>query len=227
MELFRRQWEIYEKFVTHDYLSSMQAYGHLHRRLMDMAARPFRFLDLACGDARGIVEALKGTRVAHYHGVDLAPPALDMARTNLEALPCEVVLEHGDFIEAMRERPEPADVVWIGLSLHHLDTPGKLDFMGEIRAMIDAEGLFFIYEPTRNDGEDRDSFLDRFDRTGRRLWTAFTPHEWATTLSHVRTADLPETASGWLALGRAAGFATAEEVFKDPTDLLRMFCYRP
>ena len=227
MEMFRKQWAIYEKFIEHDYLATKDVSRCLHGILARDMARPFRFLDLACGDAKGIVAALKGTQVSHYHGVDLAQPALDMAKANVDTLACQTELEHADFVEAIRDRPEPADVVWIGLSLHHLKTPDKGALMREIRDMIDSNGLFLIYEPTKEEGEIREEFLDRFERITRPLWPAFTDDEWAAVQAHVRGYDLPETGSGWLELGRGAGFEKADEVFRDPTGFLRMFCYRP
>ena len=227
MEMFRRQWGIYQKFVQNNYMSAAQGYDHLHRILQNEMARPFRILDLACGDARGMVGALKGTGVIHYHGVDLAQPALDMAKESVKALDCEVELEQADFIQAVHDRREPADVVWIGFSLHHLKTPDKATLMREVRDMIDANGLFLIFEPARKDGESRDEFLSRFERTGRAAWPVFTPDEWQAVLDHVRGFDLPETASGWLELGRGAGFTRAEPVFTDHLDLFRMYCYGP
>ena len=38
--------------------------------------------------------------------------------------------------------------------------------------------------------------------------------------------DFPETASGWLDLGRAAGFERREQPFVAPTDLYRMFHFQ-
>jgi hypothetical protein len=58
--------------------------------------------------------------VAHYHGIDLSQAALDLASKALEALACPVTLDHRDFVAALHDRPEPVDVAWIGLSLHHL-----------------------------------------------------------------------------------------------------------
>ncbi len=223
LTLFERQWTIYRRCVDNDYFSTDGAYRALHRLLKQAFARPFTFLDLACGDARNSVAALQGTAVAHYHGVDLAPPALERAAGSLEALACEVELEHGDFIEAIRRRPEPADVVWIGLSLHHLATAGKLELMSAIRRMIGRDGLFLTYEPTCLDGEDRDGYLDRYEAFARREFTALTGDELNLLMDHVRSSDYPETAASWRALGREAGFAKSETVFTGRRKLMRMF----
>jgi SAM-dependent methyltransferase len=224
LDLFRRQWAVYQKLIDHNYVNHAEVYGILHRVLAD-EEQPFRVLDLACGDAAAVVGALKGTRVAHYHGVDLAKPPLELAKRNLDALKCEVELEQRDFIEAMRDRPEPADVVWIGLSLHHLPTPDKRTLMREIRDVVGERGRFLMYEPTSPDGEDRNGYLARFEIV-RDRWTALTPAESHALMTHVRTSDLPETVSSWMVLGREAGFAAADELFKAPSDLYRMFCFR-
>ena len=70
--LFQQQWQLYRKFLDNNYFYHREVYGQLRRILVDDAVQPFRFLDIACGDARATVEALKGTRVAHYHGIDLS-----------------------------------------------------------------------------------------------------------------------------------------------------------
>src|SRR5215831_3381331 len=112
MQAFRHQWQIYSKLVDKDYLSHQEVQAVLHRELVTDVNRPFKFLDLACGDARLTVAALQGTRVIHYHGIDLSEPALAMAGQTVETLPCPAELEERDFVTAMRDRPEPADVVW-------------------------------------------------------------------------------------------------------------------
>src|SRR5437867_3727225 len=115
MQTFRHQWQVYSKLVDNDYLSHQAVRAVLHRELAAEVNRPFRFLDLANGDARLTVAALQGTPVSQYHGIDLSDPALALARQTVEALACPVELEQRDFVSAMRGRPEPADVVWIGL----------------------------------------------------------------------------------------------------------------
>ena len=227
MQAFRHQWQIYSKVVDSDYLSHQAVQAVLHRELVTDVSRPFVFLDLACGDARLTVAALQDTRVIHYHGIDLSAPALAMARQTVETLACPAELEQEDFVTAMRDRPEPADVVWIGLALHHLQTPDKGVLMREVRATAGDGGRFLFYEPVCHEGENRPAYLDRFEHINHSGWAALTPDEWAAMLAHVRAADFPEPPSVWAQLGRDAGFAEASELFTDPTGFYTVFCFRP
>jgi len=227
MQAFRHQWQTYSKLIDKDYLSHQAVQSVLHRELVTDLSRPFRFLDLACGDARLTVAALQGTRVIHYHGIDLSAPALAMARRTVQTLACPAELEQEDFVSAMRGRPEPADVVWIGLALHHLQTPDKLVLMREVRAAVGDTGRFLIYEPVCNEGESRPAYLDRFEQINHSGWAALTPEEWAAMLAHVRAADFPEPPSVWTQLGRDAGFPDVCELFTDPTGFYTVFCFRP
>ncbi len=87
LEIFRRQWDLYRKIIDNDYFHGADVYPVLNRYLKEEIQGPFRFLDLACGDASGIVGALKGTQVTHYHGVDLSMPALELAERNCKRFP--------------------------------------------------------------------------------------------------------------------------------------------
>jgi SAM-dependent methyltransferase len=224
--LFQQQWQLYRKFVDNNLLYHREAYGELHRILVEEVVQPFRFLDIACGDASATVDALRGMRVAHYRGIDLSQAALDLANKNLEALDCPVTLEHRDFVAALRDRPEPVDVAWISLSLHHLLGPAKLEFMREVRKVVGDRGLFLIYENASPDPEDRETYLLRWERQNQPLWTALTPEEYEEMRDHVRAYDFPETTSRWHSLGHEAGFNHVRELFVAPTDLFRMYCFQ-
>jgi SAM-dependent methyltransferase len=170
----------------------------LHDTLNETFDHQFSFLDIACGDASQMRRALVGTKIRHYHGIDLSEPALELAAKNLGHMPFEVELDHRDFVEALGKRPEPADAAWCSLSIHHLPTDGKLRLM---QAVHDATSTFLmIYEPTRQDGESRDQYLDRFRRVNRPAWTTLTAEEWAQINHHVTTCDFPETVDTWLDL---------------------------
>lgn len=222
MEQFQKQWAAYQCLIECDALSHRAAGDVLHGVLVALP-KPFTFLDIACGDASLTKRALAGTTVSHYHGIDLSEPAIELAARMLDGEPYEVDLDHQDFVAALEERPENADVIWCGLSIHHLDTPGKLKLMKAIRA---ATGItFMLYEPARRNGEDRDAFIRRFLAAQVPLWTTMNGEQRDQLIHHIETCDLPETASGWLDLGREAGFRTATQLFVDPTDGLRIYRY--
>jgi SAM-dependent methyltransferase len=164
--------------------------------------------------------------VRHYHGIDLAGPAINLAATKLAHESYDVDLDHRDFVEAMAARPEPADAVWCGLSLHHLPTDEKLRLIREVRGVTSDRGVFLIYEPTLSGGEDRKAYLDRTWRIIPERWATLTPAELEQIWHHIQSSDLPESADTWLDLGRKAGFSHAGPLFTDPTDLYRMFRYQ-
>jgi ubiquinone/menaquinone biosynthesis C-methylase UbiE len=211
--------------VDHDYLFHRDAYRRLREVLKTEAPRPFRFLDLACGDATCSAEALSGTEVASYCGVDLSDDALQIASRTLRELSCPVTLHLVDFAEALSTTLKPADVIWIGLSLHHLRQEAKLAAMRSARALLDERGTLLVYENTSPDGEDRAGWLLRWDQQGPD-WTALEPQEWKRITSHVHACDFPETVSNWRALGRQAGFSSMTELFVAPTNLFRLLSFR-
>lgn len=225
LALFQRRWNLYRKVVDNNYLFHQEAYAQLHRILVHEAVQPFRFLDIACGDARATADALKGTQIAHYHGIDLSRAALDLAAIALTTLRCPIMLDQRDFIEALRAWSQSVDVAWIGLSLHHLTAPAKLNLMRKIRGIVGGHGLLLIYEDASPDGEDRATWLRRWDRQ-KPSWTALTLEEWDAITAHVHAADFPETASRWHWLGREAGFTRVRQLFVAPSNLFRMYCFQ-
>jgi SAM-dependent methyltransferase len=220
---FQQQWATYGKLVEGDCLSQREVSGILRATLNENFTSPFSFLDIACGDASMMKAALRDTKVRHYHGIDLSQAALDLAAANLAALPFEVDLDHRDFVDAMVRRPEHADAAWCSLSIHHLSTDDKLRLMKAIHRATGDRGIFMLYEPTRRPNEDRPTWLERFARTNRPLWSVLTQPEWDQIWHHVSTCDFPETADVWCELGRKAGFGEARQVFVDPTDFFRLF----
>ena len=220
---FQEQWATYRKLVESDCLSHREVGSILRATLNEVFTSGFNFLDIACGDASVMKTALRGTKVRHYHGIDLSEPALELAAANLAGMPFKVDLDHRDFVDAMMRRPEHADAAWCSLSIHHLATDDKLRLMKAIRGATGGSGIFLLYEPTRRADEDRDAFLDRFLRTNQSLWSVLTPPEWKQIWQHVSTCDFPETAAVWCELGRNAGFREARQIFVDPTDFFRLF----
>jgi len=225
MEVFQAQWTIYQKLVDSDVLSHKEIGRILHRELAERFSRPICFLDLACGDASVPKKALAGIPVRHYHGVDLAAPALELAARNLADQDYEVDLDCRDFVAAVSDRREHADAVWCSLSLHHLQPDDKRRVIRSIRQRIGDDGIFLLYEPTLDVGEDRAAYLDRTYPVIIERWASLTAQELRDIWDHIRLNDLPELAQTWIGFGREAGFSDAQQVFSDPSGLYRMFRY--
>jgi len=225
-EAFRRAWQTYRKLVDCDYFYHRRVHAELEYVLRRYHSAPFRFVDLACGDAAGVAEVLRKFPVAHYRGVDLAESAIGRAQENLKVLECEVRLELADLTTALRGATGAADVVWLSLSLHHLATPDKQAVMRDICAALNDAGSFLLYEPILLPGESRQQYLARFQQINRPLWTELSDDQWQFCWEHVRERDFPETATKWLELGREAGFASAEPLFVDERDLYQLFLFR-
>jgi len=222
--VFLNEWQIYRKMVDNNYLNHREAYACLKEILTHEVHRPFRFLDIACGDASATLTALSGTKVAEYAGLDLSEAALQIAGTTLSELGVPVRLRQGDFAQLLPQWDEPADVVWIGLSLHHLVSPGKLQVMKDIQRILSNQGKFLIYENTSPDGEDRQGWISRCEHQ-RTKWIEYTPYESEVMGLHARASDFPETDTSWHELGRQAGFNRVTERYRSPTDLYRLYAF--
>lgn len=223
--LFQEEWPTYRKMVDNNYLFHREAYGCLHELLRRDAPHGFTLLDLACGDARETIGALKGTQVGRFIGIDLSASALSIARQTTAALECPVELIEADFTTALTSVRAPIEVVWIGLSLHHFRNAQKLPILARLRRMVGRTGAVIFYEDSSPDGEDRDQWLRRWDDQ-EPLWTALTTKEWQAVREHVRASDFPETRSAWIELGHLAGFSQVDEVMVSPTGLFRMFAMK-
>lgn len=225
-ELFRLHWGMYRKILRDDYMSHSHAYGELRQVLNAEMDRPFTFVDLACGDAYASSRYLKDTKVAEYIGIDLSDAALGFARKETKRLECETRFINADFEDFDSFIDTPPDVVWVGLSLHHLTTDEKARFMAKVRKSLHNDGIFLIYEPVYIDGEDRAAYFERFKQVSDAVWKDLTPEERVMLLDHVRDTERPETLGDWLRLGREAGFASADAVYSEPTGLYTLFRFK-
>lgn len=222
--LFQDMWGIYRKVVDNNYLNHREAYAALRQRLQGQQPG-FTFLDVACGDASFSAAALAGLPLGRYIGIDLSSAALHDAAVNIAALPCPAELRHGDFAEWLTACEEPVDVAWIGLSLHHLPFERKLEVMHQLRRLVGKSGTLLIYENTCGRWESRAGWMKRWGRQ-RTRFSAFNGLEWLLLTTHVQSMDYPETVSGWMELGRRAGFREVREHYRCPSNLFRLFSFK-
>lgn len=215
---FFDQWHVYKKVAALNYLHHREAYAALAGAL-DRFERPFRFLDLGAGDAAWTSQVLRRRPVARYEAVDLSPVAVELARKNFDHQDCEAVFTVGDFCEELRSHEASADVIYIGLSFHHLPLANKEALLPVIRRRLADHGSFICYEPINNEGESRSEILERWWQEVLLSWKDLTPDELSAVREHVFGNDYPESCATYVRIARDAGFATTQVLYRDPKAL--------
>jgi SAM-dependent methyltransferase len=224
VEAYFRDWQRYSKAVNHNYLYHREVYARLHDFFLHRLTRPCALLDLGCGDAGFMAQALEGIAISSYVGVDLARMALDLAAQNLAALGCEPQLWEKDYYELVLAGEITADVIWMGLTFHHLPRPQKQKFLQAAHKILPAGGYLLMFEPTLLEDEDRDQFLVRSGRIRQSSWPALTPAELERIGDHIDNHDFPEKISTLEQLGREQGFLGLTPLFQDPDQVYALMC---
>jgi cyclopropane fatty-acyl-phospholipid synthase-like methyltransferase len=226
VEAYFQEWQRYAKVVQHNYLYHREVYARLHDFFLNHLARPFALLDLGCGDAGCMAQALEGTAISRYLGVDLAKMALDLAAKNLAGLRCEHLLWEKDYFEVVIEGEIKADVIWMGLTFHHLPRPQKQKFLQAARKILPARGYLLMYEPTLLEDEDRDQFLERSGQDRQSSWPAMTAAELERIGDHIDNHDFPEKISTLEQMAREHGFSSLSALFQDPDQIYALMCFQ-
>jgi len=222
VKAFFDKWIIYKKAMDANHFGHREAYGALRRLLMSEFPHGFSLIDFGCGDAGFVAAALKGTSLEKYFGVDLSGVALDLARKNMEDVPCEPIFIEGDFFVVAKDLDVKVDVIWIGLNLHHLPPDEKDRFFASVTRLMNPGGSFIIFEPMCLEGEDRTDHANRWWRVCQRKWTVLSRQEMELLRDHIFSADYPETFRAMEELARRHGFRQIRSMFRDPDKLYEM-----
>jgi len=218
-------WSLYRRIVDEDYLYHRSVADALGGWL-DGRTGGFSYLDLGCGDAAFSAAVLAGRSVTSYAGMDLSPVALGLARGSLERLGVPFLLTKGDFQRELSSVQGTFDVVYIGLSLHHLMRREKEDFFLHLREKIAPGGALLIFDPVLNPGESRDCYMGRWVDHAEWSWKALSGEEVSRAVEHVTTSDHPEEIATLNRFALSAGFHAAEVLFLDRTDFYALMVFR-
>jgi SAM-dependent methyltransferase len=210
---FFDEWSIYDQVLDHNYMHHDEIYRDVQRILADRYVnRTFAILDLGCGSARHLARALKGRPVGRYVGYDLSDVALAHAARNLVELGCPLELRQGDLLQGVRAGGEKFDVVFTSFALHHLAAAEKSTFFQAAYQRLNEGGMLLLIDTARDDGEDREIYLDRYCAWLRSRCETLSPEGLDLLCTHIRSNDFPETTGALKALGTGAGFGRPAEI---------------
>jgi SAM-dependent methyltransferase len=219
---FFSQWDIYRLCIEHNTLHHREI-GEILRRELLPHLKPFTFLDLACGDAELTAAALRETAVRAYTGVDFSAPALAFAANKIAELGCPRTLHEADFTEFLRQNQATFDVIYLGLSLHHLETGTKREMMTHLHRATAPGGTFYLFEPILHAGENREGYVARWAAAMDGPYDPFPAAARDALREHVRESERPESADEYLAAARDAGFRDGEILFTDAGNFYALF----
>ena len=210
---FFNAWAIYRKVLSNNYMHHREIYQAITDLLAEQwESRPFKLLDLGCGDASFLAPTLQGRSIQHYMGFDLSAPALALAAENIAPLDCKAELINIDFMEGLAQTHEHFDIVFTSYALHHLTQEEKAEFFRLAHTVLTENGLLLIIDVIREPNETLSAYLDNYCQWLREEWLEFDEQDLSAIIQHIRHNDMPETAAILSALAEAAGFTPATSI---------------
>jgi SAM-dependent methyltransferase len=210
---FFDEWSIYDQILAHNCMHHDDIFRDVQHLLADRyATQPFSLLDLGCGSARRLAQALKGRSVSRYVGYDLSNVALAHASRNLAGLNFQTELHQGDLLDGVRTGAETFDVIFSSFALHHLSSAQKNEFFQTARERLNEGGILLLIDTMRDDGEERAVYLDRYCAWLRSRCQILAPEALDFLCEHIRNNDFPETIMDFGVMASKAGFCPPIEI---------------
>jgi len=228
-ELFNQQLNIYQKVLHGNYMGHCEIYDILHNFLVNYLQKPFKMLDLGCGDACFIAQALANTNIASYTGIDLSEIALEIAQSNMAIIPCEKHFQQGDFSELtdefLQQKEGSFNVIMASFALHHLLLPKKDVIFREIAKLLSADGIFVLIDVIRKESEERETYIERYLDDVKKRWSMLSPQEYLIVKNHISSSDFPETPQTLYELGIKHNFNRSECLYRDSLETTQLLCF--
>ena len=210
LEFFERSWQVYHRLVADDLMEHAGLLKALEERieafLSERSVVPLTMADLACGDLTTLEPLLRRLPLAGFTAVDAAAATLPLARARMQGwgVPCQWIQD--DLLRWAGQNGERYSLITCLFGLHHLADPGKQRFLEQVGGRLAEGGLLLIGDVFRVPGEDRQSYLQRYVRRVRELWTGLEPSHQDHVVAHMESSDYPADRDGFVAMAQCAGW---------------------
>lgn len=210
LALFERSWQTYHRVVADDLMEHaglLQALAsHLEPFVAGWPPEPLTMADLACGDLTTLEPLLRTLPLAGFTAVDAAATALSLARARMEGwtVPCQWVQD--DLLRWATTPGERFALITCLFGLHHLEDGGKRRFLEGVAGRLVEGGVLLIGDIFREPGEERPSYVARYVRRIRSLWTGLETVLQDHVVDHLVSSDFPAERDAFISMAEAAGW---------------------
>jgi len=83
LQIFIKGWELYQKIIQRNYMKHAEIVTGIDASTDDLRMAELSILEVGCGDAYAISQALRDRQDVRYTGIDMSQHALDYAGKNL------------------------------------------------------------------------------------------------------------------------------------------------
>ena len=228
-DFFNERWKLYQKVLAHNYMKHQEFYDVLHSFLINNWRQPFSLLDLGCGDASFVSQSLQNTEISSYLGLDISQTAIAIAEENMRLVSCEKEFVRGDFFKVIpslvKEKENRFDLILTSFAFHHLNLEQKDYIFGQIKKLLSPGGIFISIDLVSQEGEDRDSYINRYLQNAKDKWLKLTSEEMSLVSHHMLESDYPETQKTWELLAKKNGFQKTECLSQQENTTQLFCCY--
>jgi ubiquinone/menaquinone biosynthesis C-methylase UbiE len=228
-ELFNNQWTLYQKILNSNYMGHREIYDVFHELLINHFQKPFKMLELGCGDATFTAKALLDTSIVSYTGIDLSKAALEIANVNMASIECSKSFIEGDFSELVPKlvdkQQDSFDLILISFALHHLLLEQKDYIIGQLFNLLASNGVFILIDIVRKPEEYRETYIRRYLDEVQKSWSLVTAEEYLIVDNHISSNDFPETQQTLYSIAKKHNFNRFECLYSDPLDTTQLLCF--
>ncbi len=207
VELFSKNWSIYQKIIAHNYMFHHDL-GKITTTVWEdnFKNTSVNVLDLGCGDAYQLSTIMDGRQISSYTGIDLSSAVLEYTKQNLANINIPFSLLAGPMEMEIDKITNTYNLIYSSYAFHHLQDEEKLELLKKCYAKLDAGGVLILIDHFKEDGQDRDDYIDEYVDNIKTNWLHITSEENDLIEEHMRGYDFPTTEQQIIKWGEGIGF---------------------
>lgn len=152
-----------------------------------------RMVDLGCGDGEPICSLLNRYKINAYYGLDLAQPALDIAKERFSYIGEGLQLHNANMESFENYLDGPVNTVYSSFAIHHLQDDMKYSLWTNIYNSMEANGRFIMIDVARNNQASREQYISDYITNCINTWTKLSKEGLNLINDHISNFDFPAT----------------------------------